>query len=210
MSSSATIESSRLKSAGSSVGRWEDVEAVWVLAGSAGAGSAVRDFLNAFTAAPPVAFIYALHFDPDKQEQLQQLTLENPAFNLQLCDGSHTLVPGSVIMVPPRGKVTIGSDGSMCSTDISWEQCHTPDIAELLVIFSAANLPNPGVIVFSGMGSDGTQVLNVLDAGGTRIWAQSPESAICSSMPQAAVDTGLVHCTGTPEELAKEFVQLFL
>lgn len=210
MSSCANSERASPKPAEPLAGRWADVEAVWVLAGSAGAGSAVQKFLNAFTVVPPVAFIYALHFDPDKQEQLQQLTLENPAFNLQLCDGRHSLAPGRVIMVPPRCKVTIGSDGSMCSTDISWEQRHTPDIEELLVIFSAANLPSPGVIVFSGMGSDGTEVLNVLDAGGTRIWAQSPQSAICSSMPQAAIDTGLVHRTGTPEELAKEFVQLFL
>ena len=31
----------------SAIGRWQDVEAVWVLAGSAGAGQAVQEFLNA-------------------------------------------------------------------------------------------------------------------------------------------------------------------
>ena len=183
---------------------------MWVLAGSAGAGQAVQQFLNAFEKTPPVAFIYAQHYNPDMQEQLQQLTLESPAFSLQLCDGTHSLLPGRVLMVPPRNKVRISSKGEMSSTDVCWEQNHSPDIDELLVIFSAANLPNSGVIYFSGMGRDGTDVLNVLDASGTRIWAQTPESAICSSMPQAAIDSGFVHRTGTPKELANGLVQLFL
>ena len=181
-----------------------------MLAGSAGAGSAVQAFLNSFEAVPPVAFIYVQHYDPKQQSQLQQLTAENPAFTMVLGDAEHTLSPGQLIIIPPRCKVRIDSSGRVCSTEIPWETEHTPDIEELLIIFSAANLPGAGVIFFSGMGRDGTNVLNVLDAAGTRIWAQAPQSAICSSMPQAAIDTGLVHRVDTPQALANEIVKLYL
>ena len=190
--------------------RWQDVEAVWVLVGSAGAGLAMQQFFNAFEVPPPVAFIYAQHYDPGKQDQLQQLTTENPLFKLCLAEGNHQLEPGKVLMMPPRGKVTIDTSGAVCSTGDPWEGEHTPDIDELLIIFSAANLPGSGVIFFSGMGCDGADVLNVLDAAGTRIWAQTPQSAICSAMPQAALNTGLVHRTGTPALLANELVKLYL
>jgi len=200
----------KLKEApGPVAGRWQDVEAVWVLAGSAGASSAVQQFLNAFEVPPPVAFIYAQHYDPARQEQLLQLTAENPAFQLVLGEGVHNLLPGSVIMIPPRSKVSIGRFGQIASTDISWGKKHTPDIDELLVIFAAANLPSTGVIIFSGMGRDGADALRVLDASGTRIWAQTTESAVCSSMPRAAIGTGLVHRTGTPAQLAAAMTGLY-
>jgi len=190
-------------------GCWQEAEAVWVLAGSAGASSAVQQFLNAFEVPPPVAFVYAQHYDPARQEQLLQFTAENPAFKLVLGEGVHKLAPGRVIIIPPQSKVIIGRFGDICSTDVSWGSKHTPDINELLVIFAAANLPSTGVIIFSGMGSDGSDVLKVLDASGTRLWAQTTESAVCSSMPRAAIATGLVHRTGTPVELAEALTRLY-
>jgi chemotaxis response regulator CheB len=181
---------------------WNQVEAVWLLAGSAGASSAIQEFLNAFRAVPPVAFIYAQHFDPGMQQQLEQLTLENSSFTLQLSTGMCQLAQGRVLMIPPKSKVTLNGAGELCSTRSSWEGDHTPDINELLVIMAAAELPARGVIFFSGMGNDGAKNLPVLDAVGARIWAQSPASAICSAMPQAAIATGLVTQNDAPAELA--------
>ena len=80
-----------------------------------------------------------------------------------------------------------------------WGGQHTPDINELLVILSAAKIPSPGVIVFSGMGNDGATALPIFEAAGGRVWAQAPASAVCPAMPQAAIDSGLVKKTGDPE-----------
>ena len=181
---------------------WTKVQAVWLLAGSAGASPAVQDFLNGFRSVPPVAFIYAQHFDPGKQEQLEQLTLENCRFTLQLNTGLCQLARGRVLMIPPKSKVTLNDAGELCSTRAPWEGGHTPDINELLVIMAAADLPARGIIFFSGMGNDGAANLPVFDAVGARIWAQSPATAICSAMPQAAIDTGLVTRIDEPAELA--------
>jgi len=186
------------------------IKAVWVLAGSAGAGVALQQFLNAFSEPPPVAFIYAQHFDPATQDHLQHLTAENPLFTLTLVEGTLSLKVGHVLLVPPKCKVEIGADGEVSSTEVPWEQTHTPDIEDLLIIFSAANFPDSGVIYFSGMGSDGVDVFSVLDASGVRLWAQAPETAVCGSMPQCAINTGLVHRIASPEGLANELTRLYL
>ena len=189
--------------------KWSEVRGVWLLAGSAGATSAIQQFLNAFSVPPPVAFIYAQHYDPKKQHQLDGFTLQNAQFSLLVGEGVHALTPARVIMIPPRCKVTVGSFGQISSTRSGWGSHYTPDINELLVILTAANLPSPGVIIFSGMGDDGAGALRVFDAAGGRIWAQDPATAVCHAMPQAAINTGLVHRSGDPAELARALEQLY-
>ena len=183
------------------------LRSVWVLAGSAGASRAVQDFLNGFQRTPPAAFIYAQHYDPERQDQLGELTLENPRFRLQLAEARHALTPGKVIMVPPRCKIAINRFAEVCSTRAGWEDHLTPNIDELLVMFAASGLPRMGVIIFSGMGRDGAAALEVLAALGCRIWAQDPDSAVCTSMPRAAIATGYVQRTGSPAQLASSFAQ---
>lgn len=186
-----------------------ELKSVWVLAGSAGATTAIQTFLNTFRSPPPVGFIYAQHYAIDERRQLARLTAENPVFSIDVADGVHNLAPGKVLMVPPHCRITIDDFGRVSSTRSDWGQQYTPDIEELLIILTAANLPSTGVIFFSGMGRDGVGALRVLDSAGARIWAQSPCSAVCGSMPQGAIDTGLVHRTGDPEQLAKSLEQLY-
>ena len=112
-------------------------------------------------------------------------------------------------MIPPGRKVTFGSFGRVASTRCGWGSHYTPDINELLVMLSAAKLPSPGVIIFSGMGDDGAGALRVFDAAGGRIWVQSPASAVCAGMPQAAIETELVHRSGDPAELAGALERLY-
>jgi len=194
---------------GNSTALWSEVESVWLLAGSAGATAAVQAFFNAFTQPPPIAFIYAQHYDPAKQHQLESFTLQNKQFSLFIGEGAHTLTPARIIMIPPRCRVTLGKFGQISSTRADWGSHYTPHINELLVIFTAANLPSPGAIIFSGMGDDGAAALRVFDAAGGRIWVQAPDSAVCQAMPQAALDTGLVHRSGDPAELARALERLY-
>lgn len=189
--------------------RWSEVRAVWLLAGSAGATSAVQAFLAAFEQPPPVAFLYAQHLDPAQEALWQQFTLPNTHFTLSMSRGLQALAPAHLVMISPRYKVTLNAFGQLATTRQPWEGQHTPDINELLVILSAARLPAPGVIIFSGMGDDGAAALRMFEAVGGRIWAQAPATAICPAMPQAALDTGLVGRTGDPAQLAQALAALY-
>lgn len=202
-----TISSSATPAGGLS--RWKEVRAVWLIAGSAGATSAVQAFFDGFDEPPPVAFIYAQHLDPGQQHQLQSFTLSNKCFSLTLAEGAQVLEPGRIVMVSPQRKVVLNKFGHIAGIRSDWAAAHTPDINELLIILTAARLPSPGVIVFSGMGNDGAEALPVFDAGGGIIWAQSPETAIAPGMPQAAINTGLVQRTGDPQSLARALTNLY-
>jgi chemosensory pili system protein ChpB (putative protein-glutamate methylesterase) len=191
------------------ISRWQEVRGVWLLAGSAGATSAIQAFLNTFMQPPPVAFIYAQHLDPSQQRQLQRFTVENPLFSLHSSETAQALQPSKLVMVSPRRSLVVSEFGQLNSTRSAWEGEYTPDINELLVILSAVKLPSPGVIIFSGMGSDGAAALPVFAAAGGRVWAQSPGSAICPAMPQAAIDSGFVQRTGEPEALARAIEALY-
>jgi chemosensory pili system protein ChpB (putative protein-glutamate methylesterase) len=119
------------------------------------------------------------------------------------------LTPGRVIIVPPQCTISITAPGNVSSTHLAWSNQHTPNIDELLVILSAAKLPLLGVIVFSGMGDDGVKALPTVDAAGGRIWVQSLTSAICDSMPKAALKTELAHKTDDPAQLASALEALY-
>jgi chemosensory pili system protein ChpB (putative protein-glutamate methylesterase) len=190
--------------------RWSEVRGVWLLAGSAGATGAIQTFLNAFRQPPPVAFIYAQHLDPAQQHQLQRFTVQNKRFSLSVSEGVQTLAAARLLMISPRCTVALNEFGQVTATREGWSGQHTPDINELLVILSAAKLPGPGVIIFSGMGNVGAASLRIFEAAGGRVWAQSPASAVCPAMPQAALDTGLVQKSGDPVELALALESLYL
>ena len=189
--------------------RWHEVRGVWLLAGSAGATSAVQEFLNAFAEPPPVAFLYAQHLDPSQHQLWQQFTLQNKRFSLSVSQGIQALAPAHLVMISPRHKITLNAFGQLATTRQPWEGEHTPDINELLVILSAAQLPAVGTIIFSGMGDDGAAALRMFDAAGGRIWAQSPDTAVCPAMPQAALDTGLVGRCSAPAHLASALSRLY-
>jgi chemosensory pili system protein ChpB (putative protein-glutamate methylesterase) len=197
------------RSTGSNLDRWSEVESVWLLAGSAGATGAVQQFLNVFTKPPPIAFLYAQHLDPLQQHQLERFTLQNQAFSLAIAQGACALQPGRIVMISPRCKVAVNAFGRVSSTRLPWDGQHTPDINELMIILSAASLPAPGVILFSGMGDDGVASLPIFDACGGRIWAQSPSSAICPAMPEAAIESGMVQKIGDPVALARALEAIY-
>lgn len=182
--------------------RWQEVRAVWMLAGSAGATDAVQQFLNAFTEVPPVAFIYAQHLDPQLHHQLERFTPQNDLFSLAVARGSHALEVGQIVMISPQHKVTLHEFGRLTTSSEAWNTDHTPDINELLILMSALRVEDRGVIVFSGMGDDGRVALPTFDASGGTIWAQSPSSATSAAMPLAAIGTGLVQRSGDPASLA--------
>ncbi|GAB3283593.1 chemotaxis protein CheB [Parahaliea aestuarii] len=186
------------------------VQAVWLLAGSAGATAAVQRFLGAFRRRPPVAFLYAQHYDPLRQDQLRHLSSPSPLFHMGLIEERHALLAGEVLIVPPRWRIGIGADAVWAEREQPWTTGgHSPDIDELEVLLAAARLPARGLILFSGMGRDGAGNLDVLDTTGCRLWVQQPASAVCRGMPEAAIASGLVHRSATPELLATALEQLY-
>lgn len=174
----------------------------WLLAGSAGATAAVQAFLDAFRQAPPVAFLYAQHYDPTRQQQLRQLTAANPGFSMSLLEDTQHLAPGRVVIVPPAWQLAFTREDEVRVRKAPWRGGHTPDFNSLFLAFMHAPVPDKGVILFSGMGDDGCRALPALAAAGINVWAQDPATATCPGLPRAALACGVVQDCGSPRALA--------
>jgi len=65
---------------------------------------------------------------------------------------------------------------------------------------------NSIAIIFSGYGSDGTLGIKAIKAAGGMIMAQDPETADSDSMPNNAIQTGLVDFILPPEEMPEKMI----
>ena len=183
--------------------------AIWLLAGSAGAPPAVQAFLNALVSPPPVAFVYAQHFDVDQEKQLAELAPENPAFEMSLLEDRAELVTGSITIISPACRFSLNSRSAIARTGQAWGEGHAPDINQAIEELSGCGIAETGVIIFSGMGSDGSRALADYTAAGGVVWAQNPDDAICGAMPAAAVATGCVSRIAAPSALAAALLRRY-
>jgi chemosensory pili system protein ChpB (putative protein-glutamate methylesterase) len=178
------------------------VKGIWLLAGSAGATGAIQQFLSSFRTCPPVAFLYAQHYDHRRQDHLRQLTSDNKLFQMELIEGERELRPGRVLIVPPCNRIAFASMDRVKTVSDDWQSEHTPDFNQLIKLFARVPARSKGMILFSGMGEDGCAGLGALTDAGCHIWAQDPETAVCRGIPSAAIASGLVQQTGSPGTLA--------
>ena len=185
------------------------MEAVWVIAGSTGGIAAVGDFYGAFPHTPGVAFLYAERIQVEQRNLLSAIGHSNRYLAYSLAVGRHWLNPNHVLIAPAACKLQFTRQGEVYSVRDDWGTNETPNIDKLMMTMSGM-IPSPaGAIIFSGTGKDGGEGLRALQAVGTRIWAQDPSSALSPSMPQNAVDLGLVQFMASPIVLAAEFMRIY-
>lgn len=186
-----------------------DCKHVWVLAASMGGPDAVKEFLDALPENLPIAFVYAQHIDDDYDDLLVQVLGRNNNLRLRTCAQDHNLCHGQVTVVPTDHIVHFAPLGKVQNSEEKWPGPFAPNIDQVITEVAKAYKENAGVIVFSGMSNDGEAGVKAMRAYGGKAWAQTPESCVCSSMPDAAMSTGKVTATATPKELAAMLYELF-
>ena len=186
-----------------------DAKHVWVLAASMGGPEAVKEFLDEIPADLPVAFVYAQHIDDDYDDLLKQVLGRDNHLRIRTCADDHHLSHGQVTIVPTDHQVNFAPFGKVENLKDTWPAPFSPDISQVIRDVAKVYKQNSGVIVFSGMSNDGAEGVKALRSYGGKVWAQTPESCICSSMPDAALETGKVALTATPTQLAHALCDLF-
>ena len=189
--------------------RFGAVEAVWVVAGSTGGVAAAARFFASFTHVPPVAFLYAQHIHPDQENYLTAIGHANQDLHCSMARGRNWLNPGHILIAPAACKLRFSGHGEVFSIRDEWGTAETPNIDELLLTMSGLRPAPAGAVLLSGTGKDGCRGLHSLHAVGSRVWVQSPASAVAPSMPESAIAANIVQHQGTPEELAADFMSLY-
>ena len=194
----------------SSATAWADVQGVWVLVGSLGAERAVAEFLGALPWIPPVAMVYAQHWEGSQTPLVEQFSAANKRLKCSMALGRNWLNPGHMLVTPNDCRIQFAGQGEVFSMPETWgPRAATPHIDKLVLDLMGLRSGVSGMIVFSGGSSDGLQAARALNAMGTRIWCQTPRTAVRPGLPMAVQKLKLASNHGTPAELAADFADLY-
>ncbi|UTA48235.1 chemotaxis protein CheB [Simiduia sp. 21SJ11W-1] len=175
---------------------------VWVLAASTGGPAAVKQFLQALPEGLDVAFVYAQHIDGGFDVTLAQVISKGSAYPAVLAGHGSLVAANSVLIVRPDQRAEVQENGTLIVHNECWPGQYRPAINQVIANVAAIYGAHSGVIVFTGMGDDGSAALKMMKQQGGTVWAQTAETCTVSSMPDEAIATGTVSYTGSPEALA--------
>ena len=182
--------------------REQGADSIWILAASTGGPAAVKEFLQNLPADLGVGFLYAQHIDKGYSPVLANLVNKTGAYPAVVAATGTVIARNTVTVIDPVHRVEVLENGTLLIHEERWAGPYQPCINQLAAnVARALRLP-AGMIVFSGMGDDGGLGGRFIKQRKGQVWAQSPDSCVIASMPEAALKSGCVDVTGTPQELA--------
>lgn len=179
---------------------------IWVLGASLGGPEAVKEFLDALPSGLPIAFVYAQHIDPRFEHALCSAVGRHGKYNVRNFENGLRLQIGDVLIAPIEHEFQVLPSGVCRLLDNAWPGPYGPSIDQVFINLHAYYQSRFNCILFSGMGSDGSEAISGLNDC-ENIWVQTPESCASGSMPESAISTGRVTFIGTPYQLALHLVQ---
>lgn len=188
----------------------QPAQQVWLLAASMGGPQAVKAFLDVLPQGLPLGFIYAQHIDAAFEGHLPQAVGRHSQWSVRLLAEHPFVRAGEVVIAPIQQELTFAHDHSLLMRDKPWSGPYQPSIEQMMRNLAQHYGAACGVIVFSGMGDDGSCAASYVQQQGAQIWTQSADSCACSSMPDSVRAVAGSVFSGNPEELAYELVQYLL
>lgn len=175
-----------------------------VLGGSIGGPRALARFLEALPKQLPVVLLVAQHISEAYQDLLAEQLDRCGSWPVALMGDEQTLEAGQVWIVPAESAVELDEQGRLVRADRAWDSLCQPDIDALLEQVAGVWGKQCGVILFSGLGEDGSRGCSTVAGAGGFVWTQSADSCTISNLPDAAGRSCRVEFSGTPEELAEQ------
>lgn len=173
------------------------------LGASMGGPSAVKEFLDHLSPVLPVSILLAHHFNQTMISTLPRILNRHNEWRCQLITSSQRLRAGQCLIVPIDKQIVCDSTGRIILLDQAWEGDYKPAIGQILKNTSDVYGSELINIIFSGMGNDGTQYLDLIQDNDSQLWAQDPSLSACPSQPQAIIDSGYCQFVGSPIALAE-------
>jgi len=180
---------------------------LWVLGASTGGVEAVRDFFSALPPALGIGFIYVQHIDSGYEQSLADMVNKYshyPAYPVLHGDVIH---PDRTAIVASDRHIIVQDNGTLSVSGDVWSGPYSPSIDQVFANVALSHGAHSGVIVFSGMGDDGTSGARLIKQKGGCVWVQSPDSCVVSSMPDEVINAELAEVVATPQGLAARLAQ---
>lgn len=176
------------------------------LGASAGGLKPLERLLAALPEKPGLAVVVVQHLSPDQSSMLASILGRATSMPVNEVTEGARIERDHVYVIPPDRALGV-DDGRLHLIPRASRPFHLVIDGFFESLAQDAGRRVIGVVL-SGSGSDGTRGLGVIREEGGVTLAQSPNSAQFDSMPQSAIDAGVVDRQGDPEEIAAEIMSL--
>jgi two-component system CheB/CheR fusion protein len=170
---------------------------------SAGGLEALSTMVAALPTDLGIAYVIIQHLSPTHRSLMVQLLGRET--ELAVCEILDDAIPEpDLIYVAPAGRNVLLVDGYFKLLETKREALPKPSANAFFTSLAAEKGEDAIGVILSGTGSDGTVGLREIKANGGFTFAQEPNSAKYSGMPQSAIDSGCVDWILTPDKIAEE------
>lgn len=174
---------------------------------SAGGLEVFSRILRALPEHVGVAFVLVQHLDPTQESMLTDILSRQSKMPVSEAEDGMPVEPDRVYVMP-RGVTMVMRDGAISLTGRPKPPLQVLPIDTFLRSL-AETCENKAIgVVVSGTGSDGVLGLGAIKEAGGITFAQDPDSAEYTGMPQAAIDAGVADAVLDPEGIAAELVRI--
>lgn len=176
------------------------------LGGSAGGIDALRGFFEHMPGNSGLAFVVVMHLSPEHESVLAEILQKSTSMPVVQVMQSVRVEPDKVYVIPPR-KTLRTFDGFLQLGDLPPTRVRHVAVDVFFRTLADTHGPHATAIVLSGADGDGAiGIKRIKERGGLTI-AQDPQEAQVSSMPQAALATGMVDWTLPVADMAARVLQ---
>ncbi len=175
---------------------------------SAGGLEAFKKLLNAIPENSGMAFILLQHLNPSHESMLQELLQKVTSIPVLEMTGDIKILPDHIYIIPSNKMLSV-NNGKLGLTSRTAKKNEKNLPIDLFFTSLAEVHQSHGIgIVLSGTAHDGTQGLKAIKDHGGITFAQDEASAAYGSMPQSAVEAGVVDFILSPEKMPEKIIEL--
>ena len=187
----------RSRSAGARISRPVSIVGI---GGSAGGLEAFREFFSGMPPDSGLAFVLIPHLDPTNKSIMSEILARSTSMPVaEAREG--TLIRANMVYVIPPNRALGVEKGRLKVVAFTEPRGRRTPIDCFLEELGKDQGTRAIAIILSGMGSDGSHGIKTVKENFGLILAQAPSSARYASMPQSAIDTGVVDYIAPVREL---------
>lgn len=175
------------------------------LCGSAGGFEAFEEFFKNLPPDTGIGFVIISHLDPAKKDILPELIQRYTRMPVVQAVDDMAVQPNNVYVIPPNNDMTI-SGGVLKLHEPTMPKGVRMPIDVFLRSLAQDRRERAIAIIFSGMGTDGVLGVKAIKEKNGTVMAQDPTEAKFNSMPQSAINTGMVDYIAPAYDLPEKLI----
>lgn len=172
---------------------------------SAGGLEALELFLSGVTPDSGMAYVIVQHLDPTHKGMMPELLQRTTLLPVIQAKNHCEVQKNHVYVLPPNHNIAI-QDGILNLSKPLAPRGQRLPIDFFLNSLALDHRQLAVAVILSGMGSDGSKGLIKIKENAGLVLAQDPKTAAFNSMPQSAIDTGLVDIIAPAAELSTRII----